>query len=109
SFKIERIAFIGNKYAGDTQGIPINKGRRGGIPGSIAPGFKGIPDPSAGKAGSIRLLLNQLPASEFFYGQSISDRFKKSIVLFCCGTSKWLKPMGIMGSSLGDSPFLHSC
>lgn len=45
---------------GDAQGLILDKGVAGGVPGGIAPGLGGGPQPAGGEAGGVRLAYDQL-------------------------------------------------
>ena len=63
SLFVQRLSLIGAEGGGDAEGCavfrPLDEGRAGGIPGSVAAGFKGGAEAAGGEAGGVRLALNQ--------------------------------------------------
>ena len=43
------ISAVGAEYGGDAQGLILDKGVAGGVPGGIAPGLEGGPQPAGGE------------------------------------------------------------
>ena len=61
---VQNFSVVGAEGGGDAQGIVLDKGVRGGVPGGIAPGLKGGPQSARGEGGGVRLALDQLLARE---------------------------------------------
>src|SRR6476620_823274 len=65
---VECFSRPGDKGRGNAQGDVVvtshEKGRAGGVPRGIAPGFERCPEPTRGEAGSVRFALHQLRTGE---------------------------------------------
>ena len=56
---VERLAGIGDEDGGDAEGVIDHKGRRRGVPGSVAASLEGVADAAVGETGAVGFLLSQ--------------------------------------------------
>ena len=99
---------IGEETGGDIQAAISYKSERGGVPGSVAPGFKGSPQTAGGERRCVRLASNQSLAFKFHNNPAFTGRFNKRVMLFGGNASHRLEPVGVVGSALFQSPNFHS-
>ena len=59
---VQGLPVIAAEGGGNAQGFILDKGVGGGVPGGVAPGLEGGPQPAGGEGGGVRLPLNQLLA-----------------------------------------------
>ncbi|MPM69754.1 hypothetical protein SDC9_116702 [bioreactor metagenome] len=107
-FHIERLPGVSHKNRRYAKCIVNYECRGSRIPCSISPCLESVPQPSVGKAGSVRLLLYQRFSLEIFKNTSVFGRIHKSFVFFGCGICQRMKPVSIMSSSPFYGPCFHS-
>ena len=106
-FFIQRLTAVGAECRGDTQCLVLDKGVRGRIPGSVPPGLEGSTQAAGGKAGGIRLTLDQLLTRELHDDAAIRRWGNKAVVLLGGNAGQRLEPMGKVGRAVLDGPILH--
>ena len=106
-FFIQRLATVGTERCGDTQCLVLDKGVRGRIPGSVAPGLEGSTQAAGGEAGGIRLTLDQLFTGELHDDAAIRRGGNKAVVLLGGNAGQRLEPMCKVGRTVLDGPILH--
>ena len=106
-FFIQGVTAVGAVGRGNEQGMILDEGIRGRIPGGIAPGFEGGPQAAAGQAAGIRLPPDQLLAAELADDLSSADGGNEGVVLFRGDAVQGLEPVGIMGGAPLQRPVLH--
>ncbi len=112
SLLIECFTRIRAESSRDAEGctgfVLTNEGRRSTIPGSIATCFEGRAETTGREGGCIRLALDQFLAGEAH--KYLTGRLRsgdEGVMLLSGNTGQRLEPMGIMGSTLFNGPFLH--
>ena len=109
SLVVQRFTGVGDKDGRDTQGVSYDEGRRGGIPSGVATSLEGVTDTTVREAGGIRFLLDQQLAVELFDDATLSIMLYKGIMFFSRTLCQRMEPVGVVGSSLFQGPFLHAC
>ena len=104
---VQHFAGIAAKGGGDAQGFILDESVAGGVPGGVAPGLEGGPQPAGGKTGGVGLAFYQLFARKFHQHAPARHRVKEAVVLFGGHAGHGLEPMGKMGGPLADRPVLH--
>lgn len=92
---------------GGAVGPRNNEGRRGGIPGSIAPCFECGANTTGWEGRCVRLSTDEHFAGEFAYDMAIACGREKCIMLFSSEPGHWLKPVRIMGGAVFYGPVFH--
>ena len=104
---VQRLAAVGTEGRGNAQRAVLDKGVGGGIPGSVAAGFKGRAQTTAGEGRSVRLALDQLLAGELHDHAAVGRGADEGIVLFGSDAGHGLEPVGEMRHALFSRPVLH--
>ena len=111
-FLIQGLACVGAKSGGNAERgsrrvLPY-KGRRGAVPGRVAPGLKGGPQSPRREGGGVRLALDELLSGKAHQHLAALIRSAdKGIVLLRRHSGHGLEPVGVVGSALFDGPLLH--
>ena len=61
---VQHLAAVGTEGGGNVEGVPLDKGVRGGVPSGVAPGLKGGAQAAGGEGGGVRFTLDQLFAGK---------------------------------------------
>ena len=104
---IQRCAGVRAEDGGDAEGSLLDKGKGGGVPGSVAPGLKGGPQAAGGEGGCVRLAPDQFLTGKLHDDLAAAYRRDKAVVLFRGDAGHGLEPVGIVGGALLHSPLLH--
>ena len=104
---IQCLAAVGAERSGDAEGLALNERIRSGVPCGIASCLEGCPQAAGREAGSVRLALNQFLAGEVHNHAAVRCGGDEAVVLLGGNAGQRLEPMGIVGSTVGDSPVLH--
>ena len=108
---VQRLAGPGDERRRDAQRhvvvTPHQEGRAGGVPGGVAAGLEGGPEPARGKAGGIRLALDQLGAGEVEDHSPAPVRAGERVVLLGGQAGERLEPVGVVARAVLDGPVLH--
>ena len=105
---VQHLAAPGAEAGGDIEGIVLDEGGRGAVPGGIAPGLKGHAQAAGGEGGGVALAADQLLAGEAHHDGAILLGMDKALVLFRRGAGEGLEPMGKMGRALIQRPALQA-
>ena len=106
-FLIQRFASVGAEGRRDAEHAVLDEGIRGGIPGGVTAGLEGRAQTAGGKAGGVRLALDQLLARKLHDDPAAVDGRDKAVVLLGGNACHGLEPVGKVGGSLFDRPILH--
>ena len=106
-FLVQRFAAVGAEGGGDAQGLVLDKGVGGRVPGGIASCLKGGPQSAGGEGRRIRFALDQLLAGKFHDNAAVGRGGDKAVMLFGGDAGQRLEPMGVVGCAVGDGPILH--
>ena len=106
-FLIENFTCIGAESGRNTQRTILNEGIGSGVPCGIASCFKGRTNTAGRETRGIRLAFNQFLAGKFHDNAAALGRRNKAVVLFRRDTGHRLEPVGIMGGTVFQRPFLH--
>ena len=104
---VQSFAAVGAEGCWDAQGLALDKGIAGGVPGGVAPGLIGCPQPAGGEAGGVRLALDQLLAGELHDHPSVRGGGNEAVVLFRRDAGQGLEPVGEVGCAQGNGPVPH--
>ena len=104
---VQGLPVVAAEGGGDAQGSVLEKGVGGGVPGGVAPGLEGGPQPSGGEGGGVRLPLNQLLSGELHDNPAVGGGGYKAVVLLGGHAGEGLEPVGKMGRPMGHGPVLY--
>ena len=104
---VQGLAGVGAEDGGDAEATLLDEGKRGGIPGGVAPGLKGGPQTAGGEGGGIRLTPDQLFSGEFHEDLAAAGRGNEAVVLLRRDAGHGLEPVGVVGGALFHGPLLH--
>ena len=104
---IQHLAGVAAKRGGDIEGIVLNKGIAGGVPGRVSSGLEGGAQAAGGEAGGVGLALHQLLAGKLHDDAAAIRGGKEAVVLFRVDSRHGLEPVGEMGGALLNGPILH--
>ena len=104
---VQGLAGVGAEDGGDAEATLLDEGKRGGIPGGVAPGLKGGPQTAGGEGGGIRLTPDQLFSGEFHEDLAAAGRGNEAVVLLRRDAGHGLEPVGEMGGAFFHGPLLH--
>ena len=106
-FFVQRLAGPGTEHRGNVKCAVFDEGEGGGVPGGVAPGFKGGPQAAGGEGGGVRLAPDQLLAGELHDDPALLHRRDEAVVLFRGVAGHGLEPVGEVGGAPLDGPVLH--
>ena len=104
---VQGVASVGAEDGGDAEGALLDEGKRGGVPGGIAPGLKGGPQAAGGEGGGVRLTPHQVLAGKFQDHPAALGRGDEAVVLLRRDAGHGLEPVGIVGAAPLHRPGLH--
>ena len=104
---VQGVASVGAEDGGDAEGALLDEGKRGGVPGGIAPGLKGGPQAAGGEGGGVRLTPHQVLAGKFQDHPAALGRGDEAVVLLRRDAGHGLEPVGIVGAATLHRPGLH--
>ena len=94
---VQGLAGVGTEDGGDVQGALLHKGKGGGVPGGVPPGFEGAPQSPGGEGGGVRLSPDELLARELQQYLAAAVGVQEAVVLFRGGPGHGLEPVGEVG------------
>ena len=104
---IQRLAAVGAERRGDAERPALEEGVGGRVPGGVAPRLEGGAQAAGGKAGSIRLALNQLLAGELQNDAAVRGGRNEAVVLLGSHIGHGLEPVGKVGRAPLHRPVPH--
>ena len=104
---VQRLAAVGAEGRGDAEGLALDKGVAGGVPGRVAPCLEGGAQAAGGERGRVRLALDQLLAGELHQHPAIRGGGDEAVVLFGGDAGQRLEPVGEVCGAVFDCPVLH--
>ena len=78
---VQHFPAVGAEGRGDVEGIPLDEGVGGGVPGGVAPGLEGGPQPAGGEGGGVRFPLNELFARKLHDDPAVGGGGDEAVVL----------------------------
>ena len=105
---VQHLAVERAEAGGDVQGIILDKGGRGAVPGGVAPGLEGDPQAAGGEGGGVAFAPHQLLAGEAHDDGAVALGIDEAVVLFGGGAGQRLKPVGEVGGALVQGPALQT-
>ena len=107
---IQSFAGVAAKRRGNAQSgavaVTFDKSRTGGVPCSIAAGFKGTAQTAGGETGSVRFAHNQIFARKGHDRLTFFD-FQKGVMFFSRGAVQRQKPVGKVAGAPIHRPMFH--
>ena len=104
---IQRLAAVGAERCRDAQRPALEEGVRGRVPRGVAPCLERGPQAAGGKAGGVRLALNQLLAGELQNNAAVRRGRDKAVVLLGGHVGHGLEPVGKVGRASLHRPVPH--
>ena len=104
---VQGLAGVGAEDRGDAEGGVLDEGEGRGVPGGVAPGLKGGPQPAGGEGGGVRLAPDQLLARELHHDLAPAVGGDEGVVLLGGDAGHGLEPVGEVGAALLRGPLLH--
>jgi len=107
SLLVQGLAGVGAEDGGDAEGVLLDEGEGGGVPGGVAPGLEGGPEAAGGEGGGVRLAPDQLLAGELHHNPAAAGGADEAVVLFGGDAGHGLEPVGEVGGAPLHGPLLH--
>ena len=104
---VQGFAVVGEEAGGNIQAAILDEGTGAGVPGGVAPGFKGGSQTAGGEGGGIRFAPHQLLAGKLHDYPPVTGGGDEGVVLFGGNAGHGLEPVGKMRCTLFKRPVLH--
>ena len=104
---IQGVAGVGAEDGGDAEGVLLDKGEGGGVPGGVAPGLEGGPQAAGGEGGRVRLPPDQLLAGKLHQRPAGLLGGDEGLMLLGGDAGHGLEPVGVVGGPVVHGPVLH--
>ena len=106
-FLVQRLAPVGAESRRDAEGLFLDEGIGGRVPGGVSSGFKGGTQTAGGEAGGIGLAGDEVSARELHNDMAVRCRGDKAVVLFGRDAGQRLEPVGKVCGAVLHRPVAH--
>ena len=106
-FAVQSLAAVGAEGCGYAQHAVFYESVGGGVPGGVAPGFKGGPQTAGGEGGSVRLTPYKVGSGKLHNNSAAAHGAYKAVVLFRGDAVERMEPVGEMSGAVFYGPVLH--
>ncbi len=104
---VQGLSGVGAEGGGDIEGVVLHKGGAGGVPGGVAPGLEGGPQPPGGEGGGVRLPHKEGFPGKLGNGPALSVGGEEGVQFAGGDAGHRLEPVGEVGGTLPHGPGLH--
>ena len=104
---VEDLSAVGAEDGRDAQGVILDEGRRGRVPGGVAPRFERGADAARRERRRVRFRTDELFTGEIHDDLAVAHRGDEAVVLLRGDTGHGLEPVGVVRGTFFHGPGLH--